>query len=43
MFHEKWDSIEKNMNDIHMFTGNGKNNKIKFKIMDIMDCIEKKK
>ena len=43
MFHEKWDSIEKNMNDIHKFTGNGKNNKIKFKIMDIMDCIEKKK
>lgn len=43
MFHEQWETVEDNMGKLNIYQGLGKNNKIKFKIMDIMDCIEKQK
>ena len=40
-FHEKWEYVLRNNTFLHENKGNGKNNKIKFKIMDINDLISK--
>ena len=40
-FHDKWQYIIRNNNYLHEAQGMGKNNKIKFKIMDINDLITK--
>ena len=42
LFHEKWEEIEKNHQTLCAFQGPGKNNKIKFKLMDISDCVSNK-
>ena len=41
IFHEQWEIIKRNNLYIHEFKGDGKTNKIKFKIMDINDLISK--
>lgn len=41
VFNEKWEVIEKNHRSLCEIQGPGKNNKIKFKLMDITDCINK--
>ena len=41
VFNEKWGEIEKNHRSLCEIQGSGKNNKIKFKLMDISDCISK--
>ena len=43
MVHEKWGQILSNHTKLHQFNGAGKNNKIRFKLMDIEECIEKNK
>ena len=40
-FNERWSIIEKNHKELCNYTGPGKNNKIKFKMMDIEDSINK--
>ena len=41
-FHEKWDYVIRNNQYLHENNGPGKNNKIRFKIMDINDFIKSK-
>ena len=41
IFHESWEIIRRNQTYLHDLKGNGKNNKIKFKLMDIEDIIRK--
>lgn len=41
IFHEDWTKIKSNHKYLHEFKGSGKNNKIKFKLMDINDIIDK--
>ena len=40
-FHDDWELIKRNICYLHEYSGAGKNNKIKFKIMDINDIIKK--
>ena len=40
-FNESWETINKNLKYLIDFKGNGKNNKMKFKLMDIQDIIRK--
>ena len=41
VFNENWEEIETNHQSLCEIQGAGKNNKIKFKLMDITDCINK--
>lgn len=41
LFHESWEVIKRNQRYLHEWKGNGKNNKMKFKLMDIEDIIRK--
>lgn len=43
MLHDKWQQIVDNHTKLHRFHGAGKNNKIRFKLMDIEECITKNK
>ena len=43
MVHEKWEQIVDNHTKLHRFNGAGKNNKIRFKLMDIEECITNNK
>jgi hypothetical protein len=43
IFHEEWDIICRNHENIKNSTGKGKTSKLKFKIMDIDDIILKNK
>lgn len=43
MVHESWEQIVDNHTKLHRFHGAGKNNKIRFKLMDIEECITKNK
>lgn len=43
ILHEKWEKIIDNHNKLHRFNGAGKNNKIRFKLMDIEECITNNK
>lgn len=41
VFHDKWEIIKKNHHYLYELKSKGKNNKMKFKMMDIQDCISK--
>lgn len=41
LFHESWEIIKRNQQYLKEYKGNGKNNKMKFKLMDIEDIIRK--
>lgn len=41
LFHEKWETIKRNHTYLYELKSNGKNNKMKFKMMDIQDIISK--
>ena len=41
LFHDEWETLKRNQTYLHEFKGPGKNNKIKFKLMDIEDIIRK--
>ncbi len=41
VFHDKWETIKRNHTYLYDLKSKGKNNKMKFKMMDIQDCISK--